>query len=102
MFVIVYLKDAKKQIIIPQEWIMDLDQEALNNQGKNSNQNRRIFYSRIGNQVAPNFNLVLSKEFPPFEINETCYIGRIKRFCGKCKLEFIIIIIVFLREKWRS
>lgn len=90
MLVIVYLVEAKKQIVIPQEWVMDLDQEILNNSGKNSNQNRRIFWSSVGMDgqfpdatIAPNFNLQKSTVFPPENANETCYLARIKRFCCK-------------------
>lgn len=92
MLVLVYLVDAKKHIIIPQEWIMKFSQEALNNVGKNSNQNRRVFWSSVGMNndeiadatIAPNFNLAVSTIYPPPDnTTETCYIGRIERFCGR-------------------
>lgn len=91
MWVLLYLVEAKKQIFVPQEWIMALDQEVLNNNGKNCNQNRRVFWSRAGiNQeipdesIEPNFTLPVSTVFPPpMNIIETCYIARIKRFCCK-------------------
>lgn len=97
MLVLVYLLEAKKQIIIPQEWIMDLDQEILNNRGKNSNQNRRVFWTSVGINrdipnatLPPNFNLPNSTVFPPSNnATETCYIARIKRFC--CKYNPLLI-----------
>lgn len=96
MFVLVYLVDAKQHIIIPQEWILALDQEILNNNGKNSNQNRRVFWSieAINRQITdeiipPNFHLPVSTVFPPTQnTSETCYIARIKRFCGIYKMLF--------------
>lgn len=91
MLVVVYLNDAKINIIIPQNWIMALSQETLNNVGKASYQRRRIFWSNHGlthdgipdDSIAPNFGLPLSKMFPPEEgITETCYIAQVKRYCG--------------------
>lgn len=89
-----YLVYAKRQIIIPQEWIFQLDQEILNNRGKNSNQNYRIYWSSVGilngipdSNILPKFDLPESKVFPQSEeMNEACYIARIKRFCCKYKL----------------
>lgn len=91
MLVIVYLVHAKEQVIIPQEWIMNLDQERLNNSGKNSTQDRRIYWSNSittndnlndASVIVPNFHLPESKVFPP-NTDEACYIARINRFCGK-------------------
>ncbi|XP_055300552.1 uncharacterized protein LOC129567536 [Sitodiplosis mosellana] len=91
MLVVVYLMDAKKNIIIPQDWILALDQETLNNVGKASYQHRRIFWSNHGlsddgipdESIAPNFYLPLSKTFPPPEnLAETCYIARVKQYCA--------------------
>lgn len=92
MLVVVYLVDPKKCIIIPQNWIMALNQETLNNVGKASYQSRRIFWSKHGvNQddipdesITPNFHLPLSNTFPPTQnIDQTCYIARVKRYCGE-------------------
>lgn len=90
MLVVVYLIDAKINIIIPQHWVMALDQETLNNIGKASYQNRRIFWTNQGltrdeipdETIEPNFRLSLSRKFPPESVNETCYIARVKRYCG--------------------
>lgn len=96
MLVVVYLITAKKNIIIPQNWIMGLNQETLNNIGKASYQNRRIFWSEHGfndvglpnASIEPNFRLPLSNTFPP-NIAETCYIARVKRYCGECCIKEI-------------
>lgn len=98
MLVVVYLNVAKKKIIIPQNWILALNQETLNNVGKASYQKRRIFWSSHGlscdeipdDSIAPNFGLPLSKVFPPPEnVIETCYIAQVKRYCGKYILHYI-------------
>lgn len=104
MLVVVYLMDAKKNIIIPQNWIMALDQETLNNVGKASYQNRRIFWSSHGlrhdeipdDSIAPNFCLPLSQTFPPSErVTETCYIARVKRYCGECRGKSHVCAVFF-------
>lgn len=94
MLVVLYLVDAKKHIIVPQEWVMALDQEVLNNNGKNCNQNRLVYWSSVGINkddmtpidvaIVPNFSSPISTCFPPpSDTIGTCYIARIKRFCGK-------------------
>lgn len=92
MLVVVYITSAKKNIIIPQDWFFALDQEKLNNNGKTSYQNRRIFWSSRGlsddelpdETIPPKFDLPLSTIFPPpGNLVETCYIARVKRYCGK-------------------
>lgn len=89
MLVVVYLISPKKNIIIPQEWIMSLSQETLNNIGKASYQNRRIFWTKIGidpdgipdSSIEPNFLRPISLEFPPSG-DEACYIARVKCYCA--------------------
>lgn len=89
MLVVVYLVLPKKNIIIPQEWIMSLSQETLNNIGKASYQNRRIFWSNVGvdpdgipdSSITPNFQQPISMAFPPSN-NEACYIARVKCYCA--------------------
>lgn len=89
MLVVVYLIAAKKYIIIPQEWIMSLTQESLNNIGKASYQNRRIFWSnvRVNSDGIPDSSIVadfrrnVSVTFPP-NTDAACYIARVKCFCA--------------------
>lgn len=89
MLVVVYLISSKKYVIIPQEWIMTLTQEALNNHGKASYQNRRIYWSNVGvncdgipdTSIVPDFNRNISSTFPP-DGDDACYIARIKCFCA--------------------
>lgn len=88
MLVVVYLIDARKNVIIPQNWIMGSNQENINNFGKASYQTRRIFWSKIGIDcesipdvsIVPNFRLPLAKVFPP-PTDAVCYFARIRRFC---------------------
>lgn len=89
MLAVVYLVAAKKCFIIPQEWIMALSQETLNNIGKASYQSRHIFWSNVGvdteeipdTTIAPNFSRTICSIFPPTE-NEVCYIVRVKCYCA--------------------
>lgn len=89
MLVVCYLIAAKKCIIIPQEWIMGLSQETLNNIGKASYQNRRIFWSNVGvdsdeipdTTITPNFGRNICSIFPSTE-NEVCYMARVKCYCA--------------------
>lgn len=102
MFAIVYLLEAKKNLIIPQNWIMGLTQENLNNFGKASYQTRRVFWSQIGIScelipdvsIIPNFHLPLAKVFPP-PIDEVCYIARVRRYCCKYMRSFFLIKTLF-------
>lgn len=88
MFAVVYLLSAKKNVIIPQHWIFGFNQEKVNNIGKTSYQNQRIFWSNHGlshneipdESIEANFHLPLSDHFPPQSV-QTCYIGRVKRYC---------------------
>lgn len=86
---------------------MSLNQETLNNVGKASYQNRRVFWTSRGlsydeipdDTIAPNFHLPLSKTFPPPEgIAETCYIARVKRYCGQYrnKNNFYTVFLKYL------
>lgn len=90
MFVVVFLCDAKKHIIVPQNFIFGLSQQSLNNNGRNRNHKFLIFYSEnalcgeIPNSEYPaNFSLNVSDIFPPTGRNEACYSAQIKYFFGK-------------------
>lgn len=90
MFVVVYLCYAKKHIIIPQNFILGLSQQSLNNVGKNRNKKFVMFWSKnaVRNEIPdlnyiPNFNCDISAIFPPVGRNEACFIGQIKYFFGE-------------------
>lgn len=78
-FVVVFLMKPKKYVVVPENFIFDLDQTKLKNIGANRNQNFKIFWSNIGNDVQPNFNAEESEIYPP-NIIEACYIGRVYKF----------------------
>lgn len=46
MLVVVYLRDARCHTVVPEEFIFALVERSLKNRGLNSNQNRRIYFSR--------------------------------------------------------
>lgn len=90
MFVVVYLCDAKKHIIVPKEFIFGLSQQALNNYGKNRNKKYLIYWSQktcgddelLDPRGVPNFELNVNHSFPP-DHDECCFYGQIKYFFGK-------------------
>lgn len=89
MFVVVYLIAPKGKLIVPQEWLKDFNQETVNNIGKASYQNRRIFWSKIGvdadgipdSSIRPNFNRNKSLVFPPSS-DDACYDARVLCYCA--------------------
>lgn len=95
MLALVFLRDAKRYTVVPEEFVYSLNERSLKNRGINTYQNRLIYFSRevFGelNQnenlidYAPNFNIAVSKEYPlPDNMQETCYIGRLISFEGTC------------------
>lgn len=95
MFVSVYLSDAGAHTVVPREFIFELNKVNLYNNGVNSNQNRLIYFSKgmfealeNGNNTAPtdyipNFSIPVTKVYPlPNEVQEACFIGRLKKFYG--------------------
>lgn len=91
MYLVVYIKAARKNIVIPEKWCFDIDEEKLKNRGVNSNQDIRIFWSEIGVDIhgqpdceyTPKFDLYLANQFPPEIGLEACYIGRSKHYYSK-------------------
>lgn len=103
MFVVVYLTAPKGKIILPQDWLKDFNQETVNNIGKASYQNRRIFWSKIGvdadgipdSSIRPNFNRNKSLVFPPSS-DDACYDARVLCYRPH-ELELYIIVKHFDR-----
>lgn len=94
MLVVVYLRDARCHTVVPEEFIFALVERSLKNRGLNSNQNRRIYFSRevfeklqrneVIEDYIPNFNLPVTEIYPlPNDLEETCFIGRMICFEGK-------------------
>lgn len=98
MFVVVFLNGIKKYIPVVEQWIYDVDEESLKNNGANSNRNVRIFFSTIGinndgmpdAKYKPKFHLPISTVYPPQV--EACFIGRIKSYFGKKKKSLEIFL----------
>lgn len=87
MYAVIFLVDAKKHIVVPQEFIFGLSQQNLNNYGRNKRK-FLIFWSKevcengAVTNANPNFALNVCSHYPPAG-NETCYIGQIKYFYGE-------------------
>lgn len=89
MFVVVFLIEPKVHVIVPEQFIFDLNEESLKNVGKNGNFHYKIFWSENALTVdgapdsgyKPNFDSPESKVFPP--IGSACYVGKLKKFCSE-------------------
>lgn len=93
MYVTVYLSEAKKHTVIPQDYIYELVEVNLFNKGINTNQNRRIYFSQdvfdsFQNgenpnllDFPPNFGRPTAKVYPlPSDLRSACYIARLIKF----------------------
>lgn len=86
-YVAVYLKRPKQYIIVPENWIYDLNNAKLKNYGRNCNQDFLVFWSATNGMAnldtPPNFNAMLSHAYETTTEDGFCYIGRVLRFFGK-------------------
>lgn len=98
MFVVVLLKAIKKYIVVPEQWIYDVNEELLKNNGVNSNRDVLVFWSKNGvginscpdTNYAPNFLLEKSTIYPPpNDLIGACYIGRAIHYYGKFAVHLI-------------
>lgn len=78
-FVLAFLTEVKKHIVVPEQFVFDLNQLKLKNLGVNRNQNFKIFWSNNVDCTTPNFDAPRSEVHPPIN-EEACYIGRVYRF----------------------
>lgn len=92
MFVLIYIKEIKKRVIVPEEWIFDQNEECLKNNGVNRNRDVLVYWSNNGVDVngcpdgsyPPNFHVeVVNVHPPPNDIVEACYIARTLHYFGK-------------------
>lgn len=87
-FVVALFIEAREIVILPENWIKDLNTAKLKNNGCNSNQNFRAYYRIEGlENKDPNFNAPLLTSMKDLR-DEGCFLCRIKKFFGN----FIIII----------
>lgn len=89
--VVVFLVEPRAHCIVPEEYIHGLDEIAdeIKTWGANKQHDHLIYWTRsLLDDIAvpcpiiepPNHQLELSTVYPPVGIDETCYVGRIKRF----------------------
>lgn len=104
MLVVVYLSEAKRYTVVPEQFIYRLNERNLKNLGLNRNQSRLIYFSadvfeklerkEVFETPIPNFNLEISTIYPlPNDLNETCFLGRLIKFEGKFIETFSSIFI---------
>lgn len=101
-FVVVYLIRAREFVVVPDNWVQELNSAKLKNYGTNSNQNFLVFWAAANgtsNLLAkPNFNAPIALKFHA-STDGVCYICRIKKFFGKNNLNksvFKILIVGLL------
>lgn len=86
-YVVVRLKRAKRLVIMKENWIQDLLNAKLRNNGRNSNQDFLVFWSATNNianwNTPPDFNAPLTQIYEPTSVDGVCYIGRVVKFAGK-------------------
>lgn len=82
-FVVVYLTEAGEFVVLPEDWVQELNSAKLKNNGRNSNQDFRAFYSieNRENVRAPNFSAPLLNSLADLQ-DEGCFKCRIKKFFG--------------------
>lgn len=100
VFASVFLNEPKKYIVIPRAYIYELSDVDLCNNGINTHQDRRFYFSSKLYEACqngeillerdilvlfpPNFHLAETKEYPlPNILDETCFIGQLRKFWGK-------------------
>lgn len=106
MLIIVFLQEAKKYTVVPEEFVYGLDEKSLKNNGVNSNQTRLIYFSKdiyeklkqnVQQKLEPKFYLPITNLYPlPADLTETCFKGRLYGF--ECK--FLENIEMILNEKY--
>lgn len=90
MFYVIYLKNAARNVIVPQTWIFNYEIQMEKDMyfGVNPTQAVMCFYDPVAynengepdKSVIPNFNMPVDEaRFP----NRGCYKGKIKMFKGK-------------------
>lgn len=89
-FVVVYLIRAREFVVVPENWVLELNTAKLKNYGTNSNQNFLVFWSATCGtpnlRASVDFNATLNFQYRA-TTNGVCYICRIKKFFGKFVLK---------------
>lgn len=100
-FVAVYLKRSQRIVIVKENFIQDLSNAKLKNNGRNSNQDFLVYWS-ANNNVAnwgsePDFNAPLSDVYEETTAG-VCYIGRIIKFFGKKICLILFSNMIYLNQ----
>lgn len=89
MYYVAFLKEPKLNVLIPNTWVLNYEQQMNKDMffGVNPSQRVLCYYSPAGydedgkpkSDFPPNFNLGVNGRFP----NEGCYEARLKKFKSK-------------------
>lgn len=85
-FAVVYLIRAREYVVVPDNWVFDLNTAKLKNNGRNSNQDFLVYCAFAGGEPMfdkqPNFEAPFSSQYDP-NIDEACFLCRVKKFFGR-------------------
>lgn len=83
-FVVVYLLRARQFVIVPENWVSDLNNAKLKNKGCNSNQDFLVYCSFRNDEAIldnePNFSAQLTATYNGTV--DACFICRVKKIFG--------------------
>lgn len=91
MFVVIVLAESKFHLIVPEQWVYDLNEFKLRNWGVNSNQKHLVYWNRTvfdtflnepKTDIQPNFDAEIRSVFGTKD--ECCFHGYLIKFWSKC------------------
>lgn len=104
-FVVVYLIRAREIVVVPDNWVQDLNKAKLKNYGANSNQNFLLYWSakdgKANLSAQPNFDAKVGTEYRD-TIDEICYYCRIKKLFGEYSYLLVIYVLIVFLIKTKS
>lgn len=80
MFAVVTLEHSKKHLVLPINWINQMNLATQAKCGVNCEEKHNVFYSKDENKCA-NFRLPIGNLFEPNI--DACYLARINKFFGE-------------------
>lgn len=81
-FVVVYLIGARDFVVVPENWVFDLNTAKLKNHGRNSNQDFLVYFINGEKIGEPNFNAPIATNLKDAS-NGACFLCRVKKFFGR-------------------
>lgn len=86
MFAVITLEITKKHLVLPINWINQINFATQAERGVNCEETHVVFYSKNETKCA-DFRLPIANSFEPN--NDACYLARINKFFGEWKHYFL-------------